>query len=374
MSNLWFFRLKRAEQQRRRSSGEQSVGSSSLQSASGCCNPNSSNASLQHHHQQQNFAARPHEVEAELEIEAEQVEQFKFEFQSQQSVRQASSHGLLARLESGSETSSSQVQDRARHNQLKCQQQNTASGAPIEQFVACHQPEAVSLSGGQEVRPGKCMNMNINAHQAARTGALSVTSNSFKTQQNHHAPVTIIRSDSTTTSFIAMGRPQVVKRADEEQEEGRSEFEKKRAAGNLGAQEGPKKSRQMICELAKVAGPNQVSTRIHQDDNLWRPLMPLTTTTCATPTKAFNGTPEVELAAVEAETMAGGMTKLNRSQRSRFVIHDHLSSGKVPPIQRNERRLLSPNGSPRPSRGSCASASNFQISDSMDNLAALIPR
>lgn len=32
MSNLWFFRLKRAEQQRRRSSGEQSVGSASNQS------------------------------------------------------------------------------------------------------------------------------------------------------------------------------------------------------------------------------------------------------------------------------------------------------------------------------------------------------
>jgi hypothetical protein len=37
MSNLWFFRLKRAEQQRRRSSGEQSVGSASIQSVSGCC-------------------------------------------------------------------------------------------------------------------------------------------------------------------------------------------------------------------------------------------------------------------------------------------------------------------------------------------------
>lgn len=33
MSNLWFFRLKRAEQQRRRSSGEQSLGSASLNSA-----------------------------------------------------------------------------------------------------------------------------------------------------------------------------------------------------------------------------------------------------------------------------------------------------------------------------------------------------
>lgn len=35
MSNLWFFRLRRAEQQRRRSSGEQSVGSTSVQSAVG---------------------------------------------------------------------------------------------------------------------------------------------------------------------------------------------------------------------------------------------------------------------------------------------------------------------------------------------------
>lgn len=35
MSNLWFFRLRRAEQQRRRSSGEQSVGSASVQSAAG---------------------------------------------------------------------------------------------------------------------------------------------------------------------------------------------------------------------------------------------------------------------------------------------------------------------------------------------------
>lgn len=33
MSNLWFFRLKRAEQQRRRSSGEQSLGSASLNSS-----------------------------------------------------------------------------------------------------------------------------------------------------------------------------------------------------------------------------------------------------------------------------------------------------------------------------------------------------
>lgn len=35
MSNLWFFRLKRAEQQRRRSSGEQSLGSASVNSVAG---------------------------------------------------------------------------------------------------------------------------------------------------------------------------------------------------------------------------------------------------------------------------------------------------------------------------------------------------
>lgn len=301
MSNLWFFRLKRAEQQRRRSSGEQSVGGASLQSATGI-----SAASLP-------VTSIPSNQQP-LDPLQQQQQQLCFSgadyYESPTNDWPPDDHHLVAdtcrmsnneQLMSGHET-----RLRASRNGV------SGAGSSSSRVANRDQGRRNEDQEGEEVLETSAKGNWQSPVEGSRCSPMAQISGPTTMAVPQ---VTIIRSDSTSSFLQVSDQPAVepaVQPAPSASVQARPLVSKWNAA---------KGSAESEC----IDWPDKSDSK----------------------------------AGSSAQQATSGSSGSISQRVKRRGLHDQLISGQVPPIQ--DKRLLNPGGKP-------------SLADSMDNLAALIPR
>lgn len=304
MSNLWFFRLRRAEQQRRRSSGE-SVGSSSVQSVAGV-----SAASLPLPGCGSVAGGGPHN-----------------------NSLPAAGDGAGQALP-GRSANNSCLGDEQQDGSGSMRQSGEQAGKIYESITdqsADDRKWSRSTEEGEENdsmdletrfrRPRRADQQHHHQQRRQQSAPSKPASKNFqhmKPIQTHKQPicvpqVTIIRSDSTS-SFIPIEATTTSDNSGQQQQQQRE------AASGM---------RPIVCELNERSG--SVESKCYVADK---------------------------------EDQRGSDQHEQDMLSKRGRIHDQLISGKVPPVIQDSALLA-------PSDGGNAGLS---VADSMDNLAALIPR
>lgn len=372
MSNLWFFRLKRAEQQRRRSSGEQSVGSASIHSAAG-----GSAASLPLVNQPSVDSSG---TESELAIAGQQQQQQhfdsprfslainEFDVSRNRFADETNATALWQNTSSSPVSTTAPVSvtvtttptrpasasDSQANRRTVCDSDETRSSNQRGVFKSPFPPRVKQSSNHHQ----QLQDQNSKVHLKHQRRKLSERQSKVEEyslemdrwpSENQHQPnnpptlqrqpvpqVTIIRSDSTS-SFI----PVMVQETPEAANCG--QFSPRPLVSDFDPAKGSVENRCLMKGDLFEINPqyNQRVSLEKQDSKNQEELM----------SNTQNHSDDQN----ERRT-SGTSSEFKRG------IHEHLVSGKVPPIR--ERGLLNPH----------SGKAGLNLADSLDNLASLIPR
>lgn len=361
MSNLWFFRLKRAEQQRRRSSGEQSVGSASVQSAAGV----SASSLPAGGGQQSSGSPRGSQVSATLlraefdyEEEADNDDYYDHDdhhYNHQHEFYERHLDDPRPASATEAPTAAGQWAPSAQEARRAAGQSSGSSGGQTCNSERRFKNQDASTENDNRRTPSSQLRASWRQqHQRTDTESQEMDPKGAREQQvaasrgasRPQVPqVTIIRSDSTS-SYIPMGCGPDLLLGEPVEAFAAS------ASGSSSSRTSvwPAKKQYVVSELNESSGlvesslaRKSKSSSSSSSPSVAAAEMAAPTPTCSPNQQQFGGEP------------------WKRNQQDSHHLHDQLSSGKVPPIH---ERLLNPNGGPQ----------GLPPADSMDNLASLIPR
>jgi len=448
MSNLWFFRLKKAEQQRRRSSGEQSVGSHhSVRSAGSLPDgdkPETVCGSAEAHWMGQSsggslvrlVGGRRAEQQSgpagsETERQSRPSQNFHYEYsEAERAAASAASNRRHAdrdsqreRLEKSARNKESSSKEKSttttsnqgglfnraklgelnlrsthkrpfsqllansnnnnnhHHHQAAKQtaldKQNPSTQEPLGPLPAlvaeASGPEAASVpvgwaseSASQPAGGQRCWPASVATATAAAAARAELPPGEMGAGRKQVVPlVNIIRSESIVSGPIASWPETALDEGPPAEQPAVQEQHRKGPAGTIAAFVAADKMQecqrgQLVGELggqrkqlvSELAGGQRVASRLVRQESgpevaQWRARQPGEKASVCGQTGLLLGRPE---------------GSLRSPLQQQAAPHSLLSSGKVPPI---DERLLDPNQS---------RAAGLSMADSMDNLAALIPR
>lgn len=376
MSNLWFFRLKRAEQQRRRSSGEQSVGSASIHSAAG-----GSAASLPLVNQP---SVDSFETESELAIVGQEQQQQHFESPPRFSLAinefdvnrnrfadETNATALWQNISSPISTNApvSVTINAATTTSASCSQANKRTVSDSDETRSSNQkgvfkspfPPRVKQSSQQSSNQQQQQQEDKNSKVHLKYQRRKLSQRQSKVEEhslemdrwsieNQHQPnspptlqrqpvpqVTIIRSDSTS-SFI----PVMVQ---ETPETNCGHFSPRPLVSDFDPAKGSVENRCLM-----KGDLFEIDSQYNQPDLLEKQDFKNQEENISKSQNINNTNDQNE------RRTSGTSSEFKRG------IHEHLVSGKVPPIR--DRGLLNPH----------SGKAGPNLADSLDNLASLIPR